>query len=194
MFSISVSCDSAAVYQPQCASRAGRQRQLCGNVAQASPFYWSPPTALSGGSLYSLAEVQGIVIVPRPANVWWNRVSCVTVAGRLSGPGNYGTGTGRVLKRRAEYLPCSYPTVGTQDLLKSQTVRPRELWDWSWESVETSCRIPACSYPTVGTQDLLKVVSLNRHTYTLLYDSITVTVAGRLSGPGNYRTGAERVL
>ncbi|KAG8260856.1 hypothetical protein J6590_087332 [Homalodisca vitripennis] len=50
---ISVSCDSAAVYQPQCASRAGRQRQLCGNVAQASPFYWSPPTALSGGSLYS---------------------------------------------------------------------------------------------------------------------------------------------
>ncbi|KAG8275392.1 hypothetical protein J6590_087312 [Homalodisca vitripennis] len=38
----------AAVYQPQCASRAGRQRQLCGNVAQASPFYWSPPTALSG--------------------------------------------------------------------------------------------------------------------------------------------------
>ncbi|KAG8310671.1 hypothetical protein J6590_059469 [Homalodisca vitripennis] len=50
MFSVSVSCDSAAAYQPQCASRAGRQRQLCGNVAQASPFYWSPPTALSGVS------------------------------------------------------------------------------------------------------------------------------------------------
>ncbi|KAG8294567.1 hypothetical protein J6590_100353 [Homalodisca vitripennis] len=61
MFSISVSCDSAAVYQPQCASRAGRQWQLCGNVAQASPFYWSPPTALSGGSLYkSISTKSGV--------------------------------------------------------------------------------------------------------------------------------------